>query len=247
MNKKYFFLIVLIIFFALSCEPVNNENPKIKKNIKPAADKDNNLVYSKYKIPLPIEIFSFLEKYSKFNGNYLNKTTNKNHYIKELDRAINLGIYTTDLVYCNKFFESDLSIQYFETAKDLANSIGIYTGYTPEFVQRLQENSTNKDSIIKIVEESYSKACNDLHKNEKNNILPFVVFGNWIEGVYIIIQSKESVPAERIKEQVLKQKTGLQNVINYILDVQIETSAFYYSDDLSIIMEQLKYIIQLYE
>ncbi len=251
-NKIYFILFSILLLNIWGCENAEIINTRKQSNNKKieevkAKNTDYNLVYTKYKIPLPLDLFNFLGKYSQFNKEYLNSTENKENYFTEVEKAINLGIYTTDLVYCNIFTKSNLSLKYFQTAKIIANSINIEVGYTQDFIERLESNRENKDSLIQIVNESYWKACNHLQNSGQNNILPFVVFGNWIEGIYIISQSKESVPETRIQEHILNKQKGLENTINYLYDVQIESSAFYYCDDLKKTIKKLENLLSLYE
>ncbi len=249
MKKKLLVLSLLFLFIFLSIFGCDNSSSNINSLIKnDSTSKQNyNLVYTKYKIPLPVELFKFLEKNSKFNLQYLNDIKNTENYLTEVEKATNLGIYTTDLIYCNVFVQSELSLIYFDNTKSISNSINIQVGYTKDFIKRLETNCNNKDSLISIVDESYWKACNHLDKNGQNNILPFVVFGNWIEGLYIITQSKETVPETRIKEHILSKKQGLENIINYLFDVQIESSAFYYNNDLKAIIKHLEVLLKLFE
>ncbi len=247
-NKFYIILFSILLFNIWACDESNNNKTTDDKIVEEKIEEINyNLVYTKYKLPLPLKLFNFLEKYSEFNNEYLNLPKNREKYISEIEKAVNLGIYTTDLVYCNIFTQSELSIEYFETTKLLANSINIEVGYNKIFIERLESNSNNKDSLIQIVDESYWKACNHLEESKQNNILPFVVFGSWIEGIYIISQSKESVPETRIKEHIINKKQGLENIINYLYDVQIESSAFYYNDDLKKIIVKMENLLLLYE
>jgi len=51
----------------------------------------------------------------------------------------------------------------------------------------------------------------------------------------------------KIKEHILNKKEGLDNIINYLYDVQIESSAFYYTDDLKINIKKLDGLKSLYE
>jgi len=251
-DRKYLILFSLFLLSILSCENAETIKTKTQSHNKKIEEQTTeqikyNLVYTKYKLPLPLELFNFLEKYSQFNEEYLNSTKDIEKYFTEIEKAIILGIYTTDFAYCNIFANSNLSVVYFETSKLIANSINIEVGYNQNFVERIEANNNNKDSLVLIADESYWKACNHLEETGQKNILPFVVFGTWIEGVYIISQSKESVPETRIKEHVFNKKEGLENIINYLYDVQIETSAFYYNDDLKKIIKKLEILLSLYE
>jgi hypothetical protein len=83
-----------------------------------------------------------------------------------------------------------------------------------------------------------------LDENEKNNILPFVIYGGWVESQYLTIASND---LKATKTKILEQKEGLENLINYLYEVMVESSAFYYNYDLKAIILKLNNIKGVYD
>lgn len=206
------------------------------------------IVYSKYEIPLNVDLYNFLyENEIKYQEAALSLINMKESYISDISRAINLGIYTSDLAYSTIYSYSQNSLNYFEASRYLANELGFNTGFDEFYFTRLENNASNHDSIKFIAEESYWKACNFLDEQNKNNILPFVVYGGWIETLYLmVIADNELNDNQIIKNQIFNQKSTLKNVIKYLYDVMIESSAYYYNNDLKGLIEELKIIEKLY-
>ena len=254
MNKKItktlFFLSIISLFYTSCDYETSNRNNNVDTIYISQTDniKKSNLVYTKYNIPLTIDLFQLIQEKSQFIPNNINPKENSEKYLSIISKAINLGIYTTDLAYCNIFSQGQQSVEYFNLTKEIANSLHIEKGYNQDFIERLDANIDNKDSLISIANDSYWRACNYLDENGNNNILPFVVFGGWIESLYIIINSQgENLSAELIKKYLIEQNTGLENLINYLYDVQIESTAFYFNGDLKIIIKQLETLSILFE
>ena len=250
-HKNFVLLFILLTCsFLLTCNTPtsdhNNKNDTIQNNN--SSIKSYNIVYTKYKIPLTIDIFDFLKKHGTFEINVINPISNKDDYLTVISKAINLGIYTSDLAYCNIFSQGQLSVEYFDLTSKFANHLHIKDGYDKKFIDRIQKNTNDRDSLTSIANESYWKACNYLEANGNNNILPFIVFGGWIESLYIILFSEnDNISDIMIRDYIINQKVGLNNLINYLYDVQIESTAFYFNKDLKIIIKELETLKILYE
>jgi hypothetical protein len=108
----------------------------------------------------------------------------------------------------------------------------------------MENNVNSADSLSNIAAESYWKACNYLADNEKNNILPFVIYGGWVESQYLTIASND---LKDTREQILNQREGLLSLINYLYEVMIESSAFYYNYDIKTIIVKLNNIKKVYD
>jgi hypothetical protein len=246
--------IILLLTFLniISCRFVGkNTNDNFKDSIT-----DNNSitdfeigVYTKYEIPLNIDILNFLfDSNINFDKDLINPAGHKENYLTEISRAINLGIYTSDLAYSTVFSESQLSLDYFNINRELANDLGFIKGFDETYFKRLEENASNRDSLKIIAEESYWVACDYLEEEDKNNILPFVVFGGWIETMQILVNlENDFYKNDILKKQILNQNYAVTNIIKYLYDVMIESSAFYFSEDLKNIITQLKIIEKLYK
>jgi len=243
----FIFLLILQISCGINNTKINNLEEDTSSNNQTNSNFDI-IVYTKYEIPLNIDLYNFLYTNNlNFAVNTLNSISTKNNYISDVSKAINLGIYTSDLTYCTIYSESQNSLNYFDAGRHLARELGFSEGFNEIYYSRLEKNAENKDSLMRIAEESYWKACNYLEEQNKNNILPFIIYGGWIEALHILVNiEKDSENKELIKKQILNQKTAISNVIKYLYDVMIESTAYYYNTDIDIIIKELKIIEKLY-
>src|SRR5687768_15291349 len=77
-------------------------------------------------IPAPLEISVLLkESGKKYNGGYLNSPDNLSRYNSNFKRALNLGVYGTDLGYTNIYEQNQDGIKYMGSIKELADGLNI--------------------------------------------------------------------------------------------------------------------------
>ncbi len=204
-----------------------------------------NVVYTKYGIPLPIDLFKYLvTEEIPYNNDLLLPLENMDKYTKEPKQAMALGVYSADIAYCSLYKRQQEVMGYFNCSFKLADKLDISEGFNFRYVERMENNVNSADSLSNIAAESYWKACNYLADNEKNNILPFVIYGGWVESQYLTIASND---LKDTREQILNQREGLLSLINYLYEVMIESSAFYYNYDIKTIIVKLNNIKKVYD
>lgn len=245
--------IIICIFAALLLVGIDGctdgKKNRIKTN-KLSNDGENtaevtNVVYTKYGIPLPIDLFKYLVAEDiPYNNDLLLSLENMDKYTKEPKQAMALGVYSADIAYCSLYKRQQEVMGYFNCSFKLADKLDISEGFNFRYVERMENNVNSADSLSNIAAESYWKACNYLADNEKNNILPFVVYGGWVESQYLTIASND---LKTTREQIMNQQSGLLSLINYLYEVMIESSAFYYNYDIKTIIVKLNNIKKVYD
>ncbi len=223
-----------------------------KNRVKSVSDSDSqvasdvtNVVYTKYGIPLPVDLFKYLVNEDiTYNNDLLIPLENMDKYTKETKQAMVLGAYSADIAYCSLYKRQQEVMGYFNCAFKLADKLDISEGFNFRYVERMESNVNSADSLSNIAAESYWKACNYLNDNEKNNILPFVIYGGWVESQYLTVASND---LKTTREQIMNQREGLLSLINYLYEVMIESSAFYYNYDIKTIIVKLNNIKKIYD
>ena len=110
-----------------------------------------------HRIPSPLEISVLLkESGRKYNSEFLNSPENISRYNTNYKRALNLGVYGTDLGYTNIYEQSQDGIRYMSTIKDLANELSIGQFFQMETIGRLVSNSQNIDSLLLITTQNFN-------------------------------------------------------------------------------------------
>jgi len=257
-SEKNFIKILIVAITLLTVTGCNEESSTTKIKVSDSLNANTTkiessmggiLVYTKYNIPLPVEIYKLLKKNNKqFNKELLNTVENFSKYNTNIQKSINLGVYTSDLAYCTLFDKNQEAIIYYQTSSELAMDLHIDKGFSQSFINRMYSNINNYDSLRTIASDSYWEACNYLENNDRINILPFVVSGGWLESMYLILNNVNiKAPEAEILQRIAEQKTALQNLMQYLLDVMIDSNTFEVNEEVQELGIKLGELKKIYD
>ncbi len=227
MQKFVFVVFIIVVAFTIlfSCnnQPQNSQEEKDSVVVieKPDSLQKKSFVYTKYELPLSVDVYKFLKsKGIEFNQSNLHSLAKKEKYFTEITRAQILGVYSSDLAYSTIYDKSQEAVDYFGVAIDLTYKLNIEEGYESELLDRAYDNIDNNDTLSKIASNAYHKTCTALEKSKRENVLPFIVLGSWVESVYILTHAcKGSKPEDGIYDELYGQKKHLEGLITYFNDI----------------------------
>ena len=213
LNKLFLLITAVALIYACTSETTKEEETEID-TVSTSVDVEKNM---SYKLPSPVELYIFLRQYkTRFNKEALNPVENYSKYYTTTDKAVNLGIYSSDLAYCTVFEKNQETFQYFKSAKILADELGLMEGFDNQILKRIDENINNSDSLYQITTESYWDACTYLENEEQINLLPFILVGGWIESVHIAFSSVDEFSAENETIiRIAEQQFLLENLVDF--------------------------------
>ena len=190
-------------------------------------------------IPSPLEISVLLkESGTKYNSTILNTTENLPKYNNNYKKALNLGIYGTDLGYTNIYAQNQDGLKYLESIKSLADGLNIGQFFDIETIGRLAMNSKNLDSLLLITTQNFNSINSYLQTQGRANLSVLLLTGGWVEAMHITCQVASINPQNKeLQEKVGEQKIILENImllLSFYKDTD-ENMAFLLKD-----MEELK-------
>jgi hypothetical protein len=175
-------------------------------------------------IPSPLEISVLLkESGTKYNASILNSADNLSKYNSNYKKALNLGVYGTDLGYTNIYEQNKDGIKYLSAIKSLADGLNIGQFFDIETIGHLAANSKNLDSLLLITTQNFNSINHYLQTQSRANLSVLLLIGGWVEAMQITCQ----VAAKDVKNKELQEKIGEQKII---LE-QIVLLLSFYKDD----------------
>ena len=202
-----------------------------------------------YSLPSPLETAMILKRSgAKYNPEILNPIENISRYTTTRAKALNLGIYSTNLSYASLFDQTQASIRYMTASKRLAEELGILNAIDNETLQRLEENVNNREIIMDIISETFLNTSSILEEDDRVAIGSIILVGGWIEGLYIATSLVDDVhdADNELVDRILDQKLSLSTVIrlleqhkgqpdiDYVLDDIIALNTIYEEVNLSV-------------
>jgi hypothetical protein len=220
---KYYSSIILIsvALLLVQCggeskdEKALSDSLQQKLNINnPALIKLNNRLFS---IPSPIQI-AMLIKQTKaaYDKDLLNSTSKVSNYTTNFKKALNLGVYGANLGYLNLYDQLPEATRYFAVVKQLGKELGITNTFDKETMRRIENNSSNKDSLVYIISTIYRDADAYLLNNERNDVGILILAGGWVESLFLMTQSIQQNRIPEVVDRIGEQKHPLDNLIELL-------------------------------
>lgn len=166
-------------------------------------------------IPSPLEISVLLkESGKKYNLNYLNSADNLPKYNSNYKKALNLGIYGTDLGYTNIYEQNQDGVKYMSAIKSLADGLNIGQFFDIETIGRLATNSKNLDSLLLITTQNFNNINHYLQTQGRANLSVLLLTGGWLEAMHITCNVAALDPNNKeLQEKIGEQKVILENIL----------------------------------
>ena len=170
-----------------------------------------------FSIPSPIQT-AFLIKNSgaAYSKEILNPASKSSDYSTNFSKALNLGIYGADLGYVTIYDQTQDAIGYLNSAKKLADELGVSGAFDAKTIERFQKNLGNKDSMLVLVGVAYRSSDSYLKNNDRNDVSGLVLAGGWLESLYFATNVYKTKPNEDVKRRIAEQKSSLQSLIKLL-------------------------------
>src|SRR6187455_1371766 len=167
------------------------------------------------RIPAPLEISVLLkESGKKYNASYLNSPDNISKYNSNYKKALNLGVYGTDLGYTNIYEQNNDGVKYMTSIKRLADGLSIGQFFDIETIGRLATNSKNLDSLLLITTQNFNSINHYLQTQQRANLSVLFLTGGWLEALHITCEVATANPTNKqLQETIGEQKIILENIM----------------------------------
>ncbi len=166
-------------------------------------------------VPNPVELTSVLHKSGVvYSQDLLNPAGNLSNYNTNFQRALNLGVYGTDLIYMNINDRTVATLRYLSNIRELASDLRVEQFFDYSTLNRLSESSKNVDSVLFITNTGFDKMSRYLIDQGRSNIAILISAGTWIESLYIATHVQTtSANRETINKRIGEQKKVLDNLL----------------------------------
>lgn len=242
MKISFFALSLLCLIFVstTACGDAKNEDKnKIDEEIlDPNSSLNTNFDGKIFSIPSPVQTAILLKETKlPFNQDLLNPMENASNYSTEFKRALNLGIYGTDLGYASLYKQKNISLKYLSVVEKLTNELGLEGAFDKNFMSRFESNSENEDSLMVIVADAFRKADNHLKNSNRKSTSSLILTGGWIESLYFACELNKIKQNDKIIDRIGEQ----QQTLNTIIEILKEYNKGGSNDELISDLKDLKF------
>lgn len=166
-------------------------------------------------IPSPLEISVLLkESGTQYDQSMLNDPKNTKIYNTNYEKAINLGIYGTDMGYTNIYEQNQDAIFYLNSVKELADDLSIGQFFDFGTIKRLATNSSNLDSLLYLTTKNFNNINGYLQNQKRSNLSILILTGGWLEALHITCKVAQLNPHNKeLTERIGEQKVIMDNIM----------------------------------
>ncbi len=195
-----------------------------------------------FSVPSPIQTALLIQKSGvAYDKAILNPGNKNGQYASDYTKALNLGIYGADLGYVSMYNQSQDALSYLGAVKQIADKLGVSAAFDQQTMKRINDNISNKDSMLVLVGIAYRASDSYLKTNKRTEISSLILTGGWIESMHFSIVAYNKKPTEEIKYRIGEQKQALLSIIELIKSHNMPNAAELVSqlEDLSKIYENI--------
>lgn len=193
-------------------EKVEKTSPSEEKAMPDTARK------AYYQVPTPNQMFEIIQELGgEPESGLLHETEKVDDYVGTRKKAINFGVYSTDLAYTSIFDMGSKALKYFSTVEKLGEDLGISSVIDKETVENLKKNIDKSDTLANISKETYFRAYQRLGANDREDVLAMIVAGGWVEGLYLTTHMVDSFDkGDPIVRRIVDQRFTLDNILKFM-------------------------------
>jgi hypothetical protein len=152
-----------------------------------------------------------------YNPSILNSAENARFYDISTDKAVNLGVYAVDLSYAKYFDQFEQAGKYLKNMQKLSSELGIPSDRFLLSLKRIENNLTNKDSLVKIANDIYKTTEDYLKQSDRGSSAALVIAGGWVEAMYIATSLvKKNATDQELIDRIAEQKQSINNLISLL-------------------------------
>ena len=232
----YILLIISIIIIS-SCKNISEKEKTTENRITREIDTSTVLIRfdnTLFTLPSPYQATFTIKKSSiGYQKSLLNPADNVSNYTTNFQKALNVGIYGTDLGYLNIYDQIPDVISYFTVIKKLSQELGIESVLNIDIIDKIEQNIDNQDSLLHFLTGTYRQFDSYLRANNRKEIGALIITGGWIESLFILSQSALYSKDRLVINRLGEQKHPLDNLI------EILSPYYYKSKDYALLIDSL--------
>lgn len=179
-----------------------------------------------FSIPSPIQTALLIQKSGiSYDKSILNAGSKNSQYSSDYSRALNLGIYGADLGYVSMYNQTQDALGYLGALKTLADKLGVSSAFDQSTMKRINDNISNKDSMLVLVGIAYRASDAYLKTNKRTEISSLILTGGWIESMNFSISAYKAKSTDEIKYRIAEQKQALGSIIKLLKSHELPDAA----------------------
>lgn len=168
-----------------------------------------------YPLPSSNEVAELMQKiHASYTIGLTNNPSHAEKYSQDIKKAINLGVYLTDISYITTYNQQSLIPQYVKACETLVEDLDMNNAFSKDMVERIEANIDNKSTLVKELSSMLHYSYAYLSKHKKEELAALVMYGSWLEGMFLTLNITEfSFNSIEMINSILFQEKSLNTLL----------------------------------
>ncbi len=225
---KYGRLYILLFFIFIQCTDIKNTKDENETSVSDFEVKKQINVQNFFNtLPSATDIYEIIQQSRlNYNPDFLNNPTKHKNYSLEKPRALNLGVYGTNLAISAAFNQVQESMLFLKCTNYLAQELGVSSAFDESTMNRLEINKENRDSVLQIISQAFKKSDKIFSGNKRQQLSILMIAGAYLEGMYVageyILSKKEDTLAVKTPLNLYFQQKEALSYLLELLQINME-------------------------
>ena len=162
-----------------------------------------------FALPTPIEVSMLIKNWGIPKPSLLNDPANASSYLTKKKKALNFGIYITDMTTAGFYEQTQTVLRYKQALIQLIDGLGLQSVVSPKTLQQIEDNINNKNELLNIISNIYASCTENISGEDRDFYVLAMLTGGWVEGMYIatnMIDENQASNEEKMKKIVSDNK-----------------------------------------
>lgn len=166
-------------------------------------------------IPSPIEVSTLLQQSgAPYESALLNDPDRAADYGTNFRKALNLGVFGTDLYYTNIYGKNTDGMKLLDPIKSLANDLDIGQFFDIKTLARLASNSDHLDSLLVMTTQNFNDINVYLQDRKRSELSVLMLTGGWVEAMHFLCQAYRYNPENKdLADHIGEQKIIMERLL----------------------------------
>lgn len=205
-----------------------------------AGDQTQDFIQS---LPSPIHVARIFNRAGlKYVAGVTNPSKDADKYQSASARALNLGVYTTDLAYSTFNNQNQAAVDYFRSVQKLGEGLQMNSIFeSTNLVPRFEKNLGNKDSLLYLMSQLSLESDMLLKSAKRMDVVALSFAGAWTESAYLATTLLSESKNLELYNRLLDQQSSLPKLIA-LLEAQNQAETKSTIDGLKEIQSKLEHL-----
>ncbi len=200
--------------FLQGCSGNSNEKDKAEVTVdiptNESSDEDDFI------LPQPITLAqTFQSAGLTYQKGKTNPVANADKYLQNIDRLLNLGVYSADLAYCAINNKTQEAREYLIAVQNLGSKVGMESVFSDKaIIEKFDKNLGNKEALTDLIYDIQDKSDAYMDDNDLKYLAAIQFAGAWAEGLYLGIEDsrKKGDLGTALVDQMLLLKNTIKGL-----------------------------------